>query len=456
MTSHVERTTHDDDLFIRMDRAFGVPVLSQAIWRLTEPLTAEELGRIGRRLLDTPISRRLHRSRMPFVRDHWTAAADTAGRTHLDPELGDDEILDWIERAADIRFDLAHGPVWDLRAAPLASGGGIVTLCSSHAVGDGWLGGRAILHATGHDDSTDAHYAPATPSLPGQIRESATQLRTVGAGLIGLLRDTWSARGAAVSTEKSSEKRPVTSQSTPPPPAPTADEVARETTIRTPLAIVSIPGDDWRSTFAASGGTSNALFLAIVTGLIVGADRASWEDTVRVSIPMSVRPGEDTRANSTTGLTLDVPAEWSRSRDLGAIRQAAKETYRRAGTGAGRPPRLQPLIQALPDAAVAALSKNAATPLALASNGGVVDPLFAGLGDPSRIDTFASRATTQGVSRERLVRLRGGLAAWFHDTGETTTLAVSGLDPAAFPTSAELCASVQKECARWGLTTIPW
>ncbi|NED63362.1 hypothetical protein G3I15_20750, partial [Streptomyces sp. SID10244] len=50
MTSPVERTTHDDDLFIRMDRAFGVPVLSQAIWRLTEPLTAEELDRIGRRL----------------------------------------------------------------------------------------------------------------------------------------------------------------------------------------------------------------------------------------------------------------------------------------------------------------------------------------------------------------------------------------------------------------------
>ncbi|NED70441.1 hypothetical protein G3I15_56925, partial [Streptomyces sp. SID10244] len=88
--------------------------------------------------------------------------------------------------------------------------------------------------------------------------------------------------------------------------------------------------------------------------------------------------------------------------------------------------------------------------------GGVVDALFAGLGDPSRIGTFASRATTQGVSRERLLRLRGGLAAWFHDTGETTTLAVSGLDPVAFPTSAELCASVQKECARWGLTTIPW
>ncbi|AZG44838.1 non-ribosomal peptide synthetase family protein [Gordonia insulae] len=453
MTSYVERTTHDDDLFIRMDRAFGVPVLSQAIWRLTEPLSAAELERIGRRLLESPISRRLHRSRLPFVRDHWTAAGDAAGRTHLDPPLADDEILDWIERAADVRFDLANGPVWELRAAPLASGGGMVTLCSSHAVGDGWLGGRAIMQATAPDDTLADAYAPATPSLSDNVRDALGQLRSIGAGLAGLVRDGRATRHEVPAAEFVA---PVTSLSTPRPPEPSSDEMARENPIRTPLTIVAIPGDDWRATFANAGGTSNALFVAIVIGLIVESGRATWEDRVRVSVPMSLRPVEDTRANSTTGLTLDVPAALSRDRDLAAIRTLAKDAYRAAGEKSSRLLRLQPLMQALPDAAVNALSRNAATPLALASNGGVVDPGFAGLGEPSRVETFASRATTQGVSRERLIRLRGGLAAWFHDTGHTTTLAVSGLDPVAFPTSHELATSVEKECARWGLTAQKW
>ncbi|MEE4022480.1 hypothetical protein V1Y59_05255 [Gordonia sp. PKS22-38] len=450
MTTHVERTTHDDDLFIRMDRAFGVPVLSQAIWRLTEPLSADELEQIGRRLLASPISRRLHRSRIPFARDYWTAEPTAAGRTYLDDEMDEDAIVDWIERAAEVRFDLAEGPVWELRAAPLASGGGMVTLCSSHAVGDGWLGGRAVMQAI-----TEGHhprYEPKPAALLDDVRDAIGQASAIGINLAALARDTWGARGA--SAEQATE--PVTSRSIPAPPMPDDEQLRAEKPIRTPLAVVAIPGDDWRAAVATHDGSNNALFSAIVVGLVVAAGRASWEDTVRVSVPMSLRETEDTRANSTTGVTLDLPAEWSRDRDLTAIRRQAKQTYVDAAAQSSRLSRLQPLMQALPDGVVGTLSRNAATPLALASNGGVVDPLFAGLGVPSRVDAFASRATTQGVSRERLARLRGGLASWFHDTGETVTIAVSGLDPVAFPSSTELRESVEKECARWGLPTSAW
>lgn len=451
VTTHIERITHDDDLFIRMDRAFGVPVLSQAIWRLTEPLTGDELDRLGRRLLDTPISRRLHTSRVPLARDLWLAAPDTAGRTHSDPPLADDEILDWLERAADVRFDLESGPVWELRAAPLTSGGGMVTMCSSHAVADGWLGGRAIFQATAPDEVSDP-YRPAPPTLLADARDAVGQAARIGRGIAGLIGDHWAARG---STE-APDPQPVTSRSIPRPPTPDADALAHEVPIRTPLSIVAIPGDDWRGVVDTHNGSANALFIAIVIGLIVDAGRATWDDTVRVSVPMSMRSGDDTRANSTTGLTLDVPAAWSRDRDLAAIRTLAKTTYQESATGTSRLSRLQPLMQALPDGLMSRLSRNGATPLALASSGGAVDPTFAGLGDPARVGAFASRATTQGVSRERLTRLRGGLASWFNDTGTTATLSVSGLDPTAFPTSQVLSEKVQKECARWGLTTAPW
>ncbi|MXP23134.1 hypothetical protein GIY30_17490 [Gordonia sp. HNM0687] len=451
MTAHIERTTHDDDLFIRMDRAFGVPVLSQAIWRLTEPLSADELERLGRRLLDTPISRRLHTSRMPLARDYWLAAPGTAGRSHNDPPLADDEIVDWLDRAAEVEFDLEAGPVWELRAAPLKSGGGMVTMCSSHAVGDGWLGARAIYQATSTDDLS-VPYRPTPPNLLADARDALGQATTIGRGITGLIGDRWAARG---STETAGPQ-PVTSRSIPRPPTPEDDVLAREEPIRAPLAIVAMPGDDWRSVVDAHQGSANALFMAIVVGLIVDAGRATWDDTVRVSVPMSMRSGDDTRANSTTGLTLDIPAAWSRERDLAAIRTLAKATYQESAATTSRLSRLQPLMQALPDGLMTRLSRSGATPLALASSGGAVDPTFAGLGDPSRVGAFASRATTQGVSRERLTRLRGGLATWFNDTGATATLSVSGLDPAAFPTSEVLSEKVQKECARWGLTTSPW
>ncbi|MDY6808332.1 MAG: hypothetical protein SW127_04865, partial [Actinomycetota bacterium] len=178
MNTPVERTTHDDDLFIRMDRAFGVPVLSQAIWRLSEPLTNEELERLGRRLLHTPISRLLRRSRVPGARDYWLAASDSAGRTQQDPPLADDEILDWLDRAADVRFDLESGPVWELRAAPLRSGGGLVTMSSSHAVGDGWIGGKAILQATSTADVPA--FRPTQPALLAEAHHRGRPPRRSG------------------------------------------------------------------------------------------------------------------------------------------------------------------------------------------------------------------------------------------------------------------------------------
>ena len=457
MNDTVDRTTYDDDLFIRMDQVFDVPVLSQALWRLTAPLTDDELVRIGARLARTPISRLLRDQRLPLSRQHWVAAGSDGGNAIMDDPIEPSAVLEWVERAAAIRFDIRHGPVWQLRTAPLTDGGAVVSLCSSHAVGDGYLGGTSMLSCVGDDDAV-LDYRPGRPGLVDDLRDAAGQALTIGANVAGLARGMIEKRLAGDATGapgRPGEPTPITSRSVPAAPPVSEEERAREVPVPTPLSIVDIPSRQWAEVHTAAGGTSNSLFIAIVVGLIVDAGRATWDDVVRVAVPMSIRTDGDTRANSTTGLTVDIPAAWSRDHDLAAVRERAKQSY----TGVATPSalvRLQPLMQALGDSVVKKLSANAATPLALASSGGRVDPMFAGLGDPGRIGAVASRATTQGVSRERLRRLRGGLAAWFNEAGDTVTLAVSGLDPAAFPTSADLLAGIEKECARWSLSTTSW
>ena len=452
----VDRTTYDDDLFIRMDQVFDVPVLSQGLWRLTTPLTTDEFELIGARLARTPISRLLRDQHLPLSRQYWVAAGAAGGSAVVDDPIEPTEILQWVERAAAIRFDIRNGPVWQLRTAPVTDGGAMVSLCSSHAVGDGYLGGISLVSCFGDDDDV-LDYHPGEPGLTDDLRDAVGQAVTIGGSLAGLGREIITKRlgGADTTTAPTGEAAPITSRSIPAPAAVSAEDRAREVPITTPLSIVSIPSAQWSAVHTAAGGTSNSLFIAIVVGLIVGAGRATWDDVVRVAVPMSLRDEGDTRANSTTGLTVDIPASWSHEKNLAAVRERAKQAYSAVSTPSTLV-RLQPLMQALSDSMVTKLSANAATPLALASSSGRVDPMFAGLGKPERIDAVASRATTQGVSRERLIRLRGGLAAWCNDSGTTVTLSVSGLDPRAFPSSADLLTAVEDECARWSLTTTSW
>jgi hypothetical protein len=219
--------------------------------------------------------------------------------------------------------------------------------------------------------------------------------------------------------------------------------------------VVSVDTDAWDRVAADGGGSSNALFIAVVVGLVVAAGRADRDDVVRVSVPMSTRGPDDTRANATVGLSLDVPAAAALDGDLATIRRLAKEVYT---TRTSRPTtfvRLQPVMQALGDRVVAALSRGATTPLALASSLGRVEETVAGFGDPARADGVVTRSTTQSITTARLRSLRGGLAAWVNDAAGTTTLSVVGLDPDGLGPD-RLDEAVLTELRRRGLEGRPW
>ncbi|GGF31355.1 hypothetical protein [Williamsia phyllosphaerae] len=453
-TPPVLRTTADDDLFIRMDRALGVPVVNQMVWRLTSAPDEHELEQLFGRLASGRLGRLLRRTGLPLVRDHWVGAGAASGRRVADAEaVADDAVVPWIDAAASRPLDLTSGPVWELRSAPLASGGAVVSLCVAHAAGDG----SAVLDAVraALDTATTTTFTARSPGLIDQAADAVTQAGAITRNLVALARGAMSGRTDGSPGDDDTETAPVsarTSRVVPrDPEAAPDDEIALA-----PVCIVSVPSEQWAAAAAAAGGSANTLFIAVVVGMLVAGGRADDDDVVRISIPMSLRGGvPDDRANATLGLSLDVPAAAAREKDLATIRALSKDVYAQRTARPGTFVRLQPMMQALGDRAVAALSRGATTPLALASNLGTLDDHLAGLGDPTRAGGIVTRSTTQAISTARLRELRGGLAAWVNDAGHTTTVSVIGLDPDGLGRRS-LSPILHAELARWSLTPREW
>lgn len=442
--TRVLRTTVDDDLFIRMDAALGVPVVNQMVWRLRELPSVDELDRFAERLTRGRLARLLRRSRVPLVRDHWVPGGAVTGGVHVDTSpIPAGEAVAWIDAAAARPFDLRRGPVWELRAAPIAGAGALVSVCLSHAVGDGSAAVTAFTEALTDADHT---FAAAAPSPVDQAREAVHRSVTIAGSVAAIVRDKVTgghAPAAPTDAVTAASSRVLPSRA--PERGPTL----------APFSVVSVDTDAWDRVAADGGGSSNALFIAVVVGLVVAAGRADRDDVVRVSVPMSTRGPDDTRANATVGLSLDVPAAAALDGDLATIRRLAKEVYT---TRTSRPTtfvRLQPVMQALGDRVVATLSRGATTPLALASSLGRVEETVAGFGDPARADGVVTRSTTQSITTARLRSLRGGLAAWVNDAAGTTTLSVVGLDPDGLGPD-RLDEAVLEELRRRGLEGRPW
>lgn len=441
--TRVLRTTVDDDLFIRMDVALGVPVVNQMVWRLRDLPSPGELERFAERLTRGRLGRLLRRSRVPLVRDHWVPGGTVTGGVQVDASpIPDGGIVAWIDAAASTPFDLARGPVWELRAAPMAGGGALVSVCLSHAVGDGAAALTAFTEAL---DDGDHPFAAAAPSPVEQAREAVGRSVTIVGSLAVIVRDRVAGGPATAGTDA------VTAASSRTLPAQAPERGAT----LAPFSVVSVDTEAWDRVATRGGGSSNALFIAVVVGLVVAAGRADREDVVRVSVPMSTREPDDVRANATVGLSLDVPAAAALDGDLATIRRLAKEVYTARTSRPTTFVRLQPVMQALGDRAVAALSRGATTPLALASSLGRVDPTVAGFGDPGRANGVVTRSTTQSITTGRLRSLRGGLAAWVNDAAGVTTLSVVGLDPDRLG-PGRLDEAVLAELRRRDLEGRPW
>ncbi|MDL9935709.1 hypothetical protein QSJ18_03025 [Gordonia sp. ABSL1-1] len=434
-----ERLTPDDDLFVRMEHALGLPVTNQCVWQIPGDTPEHVITDLADRLRRGRLSRLVRRRRVPG-RDRWIHTPG-AGRFRMSRQpIPAGAEAAWARDRVDEPLDTRHGPSWRLTTAPSSDGESIfVSLIVSHVVADGGAIMAAVSEAVaGIDyDATDA-----AGGVIDSLRDSATLIATAGRMAFAMAAD----RSSSTSPTARAVPPLLT---TPSPTMPGGDAAYAPTTIRT------IDAADFRRAAQDAGGTANTLFVAIMVGVLEDSGRVARGTTIGVSLPMSARTDGDRRANATTGVTASVEVSADRYRDLGPLRTACKEAYRSAAAGPGPTARLGIVAQALGDRMVARLAAGLGAPLCLASNLGDLDDDFASLGS-ALPGPVAMRSVAAVGDGDRLRRMAGGVSGWVSQSAGTITLCATSLDPDRITDDAALTAALDVELARWGLTAAGW
>lgn len=454
------RLTYDDDLFLRARRVLGIPVVNQTVWRLPGPVPEDWLGEVHAALARGPLTRLLVGPRVPGARARWVrGVAPPLGPQEVD--VPDEGVLAWADRLAGVDLDPVLGPTWQLAAARTRGGEGLLSLVTSHVVCDGGLHVGAFVAAAG---------GRALPRLPvddlgllqvrrrADLRDALHRGRAAGRGVRTVLRQRRD--GAPVVPDPGV----VTSTSRPAPPARGGDDARA---YRPPTVVVSTSAEAWERAARACGGTANSLLVAVAAEVLVEAGRVPAGAALKVALPVDTRSPEvarDLRSNATTGVSVVVDTDADgRVRDLATVRARSREAF--AGLAAGRRADpldpLKPLLQALPDRAMARLARSSAVPLCLASNLGTLTGRFRSpYGVPAT--SVLMRSVTQGVTPDLMRSRRGGLSTWWSrhagpDGGpDLVTQALLGLDPDCWPDADALRGHVAATYARWGLTADFW
>ena len=446
--ARANRLTYDDDLFLRSRRVLGVPLVNQTVWRFPEPVDINRLEALHQRLSAGRLDRVAVGPRVPGARPHWVRSGVSAPLVVDTVPVADDGVLAWADDATRLPLDPVAGPTWALRAAPTTGGGSVLSYLTSHVVADGGAHLAALSAAA---------RGAAEPRLPrddvgpvrrrDDARDAAHQLRR-------------SVRGATTAWQRARTPRPPLegqrSADTPPrAPAP-GDDAAYDV----PTAVIDCSAADWERAAAAEGGTSNSLLVALGVEVLLGLGRAEAGRPVRVAVPVDLRTGsEDLRANATAGVSVAVATRLvggvGRAAGLEQVRAATRRELRARSEGTRHDPLepWQPLLQMVPDRAVARLARDQSAPLCLCSNLGELDEDYrAPLG--VRPMSVAMRSVTPGATRGQLRRTRGGISAWWSRHGERATLSVVCLDP-ELP-AERLTPLVLAACARWGVPATAW
>jgi hypothetical protein len=114
-----------------------------------------------------------------------------------------------------------------------------------------------------------------------------------------------------------------------------------------PTATIFIDADDWDARANALGGTSNALLAGVAARLARRVGRVGTDGSVTLSIPVSERTADDTRANAVANVDVTVdPA--AAATDLREIRAAIKSALIQRREAPDEREALLPLVPLLP------------------------------------------------------------------------------------------------------------
>ncbi|WP_317801283.1 hypothetical protein [Rhodococcus sp. IEGM 1330] len=434
-----------------MHHGIGYPVYNQFLWWFDESVQRVDLEKLRDNLSDGLLARRVVASTVPTARDRWVASKVSHSLDFHPHFIESTEVLAWADGRLDRDIDPETGLGWRLAAAPLTNGGTVLSLVASHMVADG----GALIAAFG---------AANSPSGQPRSVPTADGIAAIGSDLRDAVEQVRSVAGWLVNTVASA--LPIPARSGPDAAVPRSQPTRSQRTAGavdahwvSPHAVAEVDAGTWKATAQRWGGTSNSLFVAVLTAASGQAGRASIGDSVQWSLPVSDRAVDDTRSNATKIVKIEVPVTDAADRDLSTIRATSKAAFTAfaARQAAGLPPAgiSQALVQMLPDAVVARVPQPRDGAEGLASNLGVLPEVFTEVAGV-RARAVSGRATFAGADAAFARSLDGGLTAWVCETDASVTVTVHAMDPDRFVDDQALRDHLAEALGRWELTARFW
>ncbi|ASR02660.1 hypothetical protein RVF83_14795 [Gordonia rubripertincta] len=459
------RLATDDAPFWFATPALGWSVVLQIVWVFDDEVSLEALTAMNAALARGRMHRMLVPSTVYGSRPRWAPAPDAPGLA-VDPlPIPDAGVDAWATaEMSTVPLDAEGGRCWRLRCAPTESGGTVLSLCALHVVTDGRGMVAAAAEAaresgvpvavanersstTGSSGSGESRRPVAPGSRRrGRLDDLADAVAQAGAVVVGLARAVAERRKASGLEPDPRPERPPLAERSP---------AAKFT-----WATASIPAGDWDRVAAEYGGTSNTLFIAVVSGLLRSSGRSPLGTPIKVGVPVDRREGdEDTRTNAIAGVSVFLTGEPVPGGDLAGIRAACKAAFVRLSEGRRAPHiYLRPLAWFLPPSVLIKLVGGGAgkgMPDAVISNIGEVMPEATVVGGRTA-RRMALRGTTQGVDPAAGHRFGDGVQSWLIRTPEQVSFTVLGLDDEAFGSDAVLRDLLTRELAAWELPHDIW
>lgn len=446
-----------------MHHGIGNPVFNQFLWLFDDEISADELEELRTNLSAGLLSRRVEAPILPTARHRWVTSTVSLPLETTDP-VPADALRCWAEQRVVDDLDPESGIGWQLSAAPLAAGGTIVSLVCSHMIADGAAMVEAFRQANSDRATVSANALGTRPSfargLVDDVADTAGQLEPIFTWVFG------KAVSAAktLSVAKTLTVGNAASAPEEPAPASAASPRRREADKASgpwspPYVVVECSASTWHAAAAEWGGTSNSLFIGVMTAISEATGRARPGDELRWSLPYNDRGASDVDSNSTKIVPVRVPVAERLDLDLTRIRKASKTAFTdfaaRQASGTTDAPIPLPLLQMLPDALVAKMPIPADGAEGLCSNLGRLPDDFTTIGGV-RARSVAARATFAGADADFARSLGGGSTAWATETEDAVTITLHGMDPDRMATDEDLREVVAEVLDRWGVTYRFW
>ena len=443
-----------DHLFLRMHHGIGNPVFNQFVWRFDRPVEVAELAKLHANLSAGLLSRRVLPPTVPMARHRWVTSNTSLPLDYSTNSVPTDAVRCWAEQRISADIDPEAGIGWQLSAAPVADGGTVVSLVCSHMVADGAAMVAAVERASTGVSVGDSARLGDKPSLIDSIASDITdtvgQLRPIATWLAGK-----SAQAVTSVVRRTADEAPSSAQAPIAPDAPSRTDVPETSEPWSPpYVVVSCSASEWTAAAAQWGGTSNSLFIAVMTSVSAALGRARPGEELRWSLPFNDRRSSDVDSNSTKIIAVRVPVPDPADRDLTGIRKASKTAFQefsaRQAVGAATGPVPLALVQMLPDAVARRLPVPADGAEGLCSNLGRLSDDFVSIGGV-RATRVSARATFSGADAEFARQLGGGSTAWATETDAAITISMHGMDPDRMASDEDVREVVSEVLGRWGI-----